>query len=127
MGIVENIPGHTMAATKKKPERKPPPKEIRDIPSRIEEARVELGWPDHGWQARLAQESKLSPGQISAIMSEARSKGIQAAMVVRIADALGVNPGWLLTGRGDMFGDGATRIDLRSLIRSEVAAAIKNS
>ena len=48
-------------------------------------------------------------------------------MVVRIADGLGVNPGWLLTGRGEMFGDGAARLDLRKLIQSEVEAALKKA
>lgn len=87
----------------------------------------ELGWPERGQQAELARRSGLSPGQVSAILSKERSEGIQASMVLRIADAMEVNPGWLLSGRGAMFDAHAPTITLKAMIRDAVTSAMKDA
>lgn len=110
----------------RKHNRRPPLEEIMDLPRRIRDAMAAQGWAGRGGQAQLAAAAGLSAGQLSAILSGERTPGVQAALIVVLADALQVNPGWLLTGRGDMRGTGVpviTEDALRAVIRTELQAA----
>lgn len=94
-------------AKKRKPapqDRKPPPAELVDLPARLRTAMRSRGWDARGGPARLADASGLSNGQISAILSGERAKGITAAQVIRLARACQVSAGWLLANEGAMSG-----------------------
>lgn len=85
-------------------DRKPTPPELLQLPDRIRAAMRKKGWVGRGGPARLADSSGLSPGQVSAILSGERSKGITAAQVIRLARGLTVPVGWLLADEGNMSG-----------------------
>lgn len=114
----------TKKSTATKQARKPAPKAVLDLPGRLEQAMDFRKYPkDRGRYAKLAKTADVSAGQISAIVNKKRLDGITAATVVTLADALKVNPGWLLTGRGSIdSADAPTIEEFRSLLKSELDA-----
>jgi len=112
-GIVDKM---VKSEAKKKAHRRPPHALILTLPDRLNQIMDAKGWDTgRGRKARLAAKVGMSPGQISAIMNADRLGGIDAGTVINLADKLEVNPGWLLTGRGDMFGAEAPTIDLDAI------------
>lgn len=63
---------------------------------RIRRQRREIGWS----QAELAKKAGLSPSFLSEV--ETGKRGISGSNLVRIAEALGVRAGFLLTGEGEV-------------------------
>jgi transcriptional regulator with XRE-family HTH domain len=95
-----------MPEPKKKPvpraaqDRKPPPPVLIKMPERIAEALKDKGWN----RSRLATELDMNRGHLSGMTSGKRVGGISAAWVIRIAEKLNVNPGWLLAANGPKRG-----------------------
>jgi hypothetical protein len=115
------MPKSAKSEAPKRP-RQPPPQAILELPDRLEIAMDARKYPpkEKGRYAKLvrATNGTVNPGQVADIVNKNRNKGITAAVVVRLADALDVNAGWLLTGRGSMDGSEAAIIDqLRDLLR----------
>ncbi len=76
----------------------PPPRELVDLPDRLQYARKRAGFT----QKELAERSQVSEGQISRLVNAARTEGIEAVTIIRLARALGVPVGWLLADEGDV-------------------------
>lgn len=79
----------------------PPPTEVLGIPLRLQSIIGELE-QQHGklTQDKIAKGAGVSQSVISKMRKAKTVKGVTAAAVVRVAKALGVEPGWLLTGYG---------------------------
>lgn len=84
--------------------RRAPPSELLGIPARLLAAMVARGMS----KAELARAAEVDRAVVSLATNGKRLAGIQAANVIRLARGLSVDPGWLLTGRGNM--DGAVPI-----------------
>lgn len=90
-----------------------PPK-LRSLPLRVKYARARAGMTARA----LAKRSEMTPSQISRIETGDRVRGIEAATVLRLAEALGVPAGWLLADEGTLppvpvFSDEASLGDRR--------------
>lgn len=93
MGAAKKVPGRRGAA---------PPKEMLGLPKRFKLA-FDLKGPKLGihTQTDLAAVSGVSQPSISQLQSADSLSGVTAATVARVALALGVSSGWLLTGEGE--------------------------
>jgi transcriptional regulator with XRE-family HTH domain len=89
-----------MAAEKKSRARKGPevPIEMSGLPERLTRA-MQAAEVD---QVKLAALARVSQGSISKLLSGDSVKGATAVVVARLALALRVPSGWLLTGEGDV-------------------------
>jgi hypothetical protein len=84
---------------------------LRGLPGRLHDCAKDQGYLTHGQQKVLAQKAGIDPGHLSRLLNvnnpTAKSKktrendlsGIRAETVIRLADALDVNPGWLLANQ----------------------------
>jgi transcriptional regulator with XRE-family HTH domain len=115
-------------------DRQPPPRILLKLPERLTKAMKAKGFGERGGKSRLAKKAKMSPGHLSALLDNQRVGGVQAALVIRIANALEVNAGWLLTGHGDMLAIDAPVITAETIrdavrdgVESGVAQALKKA
>jgi transcriptional regulator with XRE-family HTH domain len=97
------------------PKRKvsPPPPELLTLPSRLRYARERAGLTG----AALAERAQIDPAQISRYENAERLGGIEAATLIKLAQALGVPVGWLAADEGGLppipvFREGAGPSDL---------------
>jgi transcriptional regulator with XRE-family HTH domain len=75
----------------------PPPPELLTLPGRLRYARERSGLT----ATAVAERSKIDLSQISRFEREARP-GIEAATIIRLAEALGVPVGWLAADEGQL-------------------------
>lgn len=78
--------------TESAPDRRPIPECVLTLKTRVKKVLKDKGWK----QADLARKMQMNPGQLSGMI---RSKNITAAAVVRLAEGLEVDAGWLLTDK----------------------------
>lgn len=90
-----------MGREKKVGARKGPevPLELTGLPERLGRAMRQLGFD----QPRLAQASGVSQPTISNLLRGQSLEGVTGVVVARLAMALGVPSGWLLTAEGDVI------------------------
>lgn len=77
---------------------KPITHELKTLPGRLRFARESRALD----VTKLEDLAGVSRGRVSRIENDDRLPGLSADVVIRIAKALRVNPGWLLTGVGEM-------------------------
>ncbi len=77
----------------------PPPEEMANLPDRLKRAMRDRGLD----QVRLAKKSGVSQGTVSKLTRGESLDGVTASIVARVAIALEVPSGWLLTGEGDLI------------------------
>lgn len=106
------------------PQRKRPlPALMAGVPRRLQEAREAAGWN----QSELGKKSGVGQSQISRLEKGERLAGSEAAVYIDLAAALGVRPGWLLTGELPRYANpvlaiegGAVAAELVEIVRSEL-------
>ena len=78
----------------------PPPNVLLRLPSRLKYARERAGLTG----VALAERSGIDPSQISRYENpeSGRAGGIEAATLIRLAEALGVPVGWLAADEGTL-------------------------
>jgi DNA-binding XRE family transcriptional regulator len=76
---------------------KPVPPQLKTLPKRITQAREDAGLT----KTAVAEKMGVAPSQVTRWENGERKEGIELATVLRLAEALGCNDGWLATGRGD--------------------------
>ncbi len=86
-------------AGKTKPKKSPTSPEIEALGARILMARMERRMH----KSTLENAAGIATGRVTRLEKGKRVAGITADAVIKIANALGVEPGWLLTGRGEMW------------------------
>jgi transcriptional regulator with XRE-family HTH domain len=99
-----NLRDYASMATKKKttqPKGPPPPKQMIDLPSRLQRAIDKRGTN----QVELAARSGVSQPTISNLKNGVSLDGVTAATVAHLSLALRVSPGFLLLGEGDVIPD----------------------
>jgi transcriptional regulator with XRE-family HTH domain len=77
--------------------RKPVPDELEGLAKRVKDKLAEYK-KDKISISRLAESQGLYTNEISEVAKNKKIAGITAAKLIRIAKALQVDPGWLLTG-----------------------------
>jgi transcriptional regulator with XRE-family HTH domain len=87
-----------MTVPRKKPT--PAPPELLRLPTRLKYARERAGLSG----AALAKKAGIDPAQVSRYENpeSGRAAGIEAATLIRLAQALGVPVGWLVADEGTL-------------------------
>ena len=75
-----------------------PPPQLLTLPARLKYARERTGMT----ATALAERAEMDLSQISRLESGERAGGIEAATVIRLAQALGVPIGWLAADEGQL-------------------------
>lgn len=73
------------------------PAKLAKLPTRVTYARGRVSMT----KTKLAELAGMSPSQITRLEEGSVKEGIAAATLIRLADALGVNVGWLVADEGD--------------------------